>query len=86
MIAVLGDRLRIADTKKMNSKITKSKWCWVASETKGGWRLKLSVGKTDIRLEGLLLATPEEVKKVAKGNIVFVHRRVVVTKKTVLNR
>ena len=70
----------------MTTKITKSKWCWVAKETKGGWRLALAIGKQDIRLEGLILANENEVKKVAKGNIVFVHRRVVVTKKTVRNR
>jgi len=48
------------------------KFCWVARETKKGWRLKASLGPRDYNLAGLLLASPEEVKKLLKGNIVFV--------------
>jgi len=72
---------------KINLK--KVKWCWVATETKAGWRLKMAIGensKTDIRLEGLLLASESEVKKIVKGNIVFVHRRIIVSKKVIHNK
>lgn len=69
-----------------NSKITKQKWCWVATQTKDGWRLKIAIGNKDIRLEGLLLVSVEEVKKVAKGNIVFVHKKTITTVNKIKNR
>jgi hypothetical protein len=69
-----------------NIKVQSKKWCWIATETSLGWRVKLAVGKDDIRLEGLLLSSPEEVKKIVKGGIVFVHRRTITTKKTVFNK
>lgn len=69
-----------------NIKIQKKKWCWIASQTTQGWRLKLAVGNEDIRLEGLVLASLDEVKKIVKGNIVFVHRQTIVRKTTVKNK
>lgn len=51
------------------------KWCWVSTETKNGWRLRLALGGQDFRLSGLLLRTEADVKRVTgtKGKIVFVH-------------
>jgi hypothetical protein len=72
-----------------NIKITKSKWAWVATEVKGGFKLKLYIGenkKNDIPLTGLILASEEEVKRVVKGNIVFIHKKTVITKHSVVNK
>ncbi len=56
------------------------KWCWVATEVKGGWRLKLAYGSKDYRLVGAVFKTIEEIKMITKahdgkviGKIVFVH-------------
>ncbi len=52
------------------------KWCWVATEVKGGWRLKLAYGPKDYNLKGLVLKTEEEVEAIVNGEggkIVFVH-------------
>lgn len=67
----------------------KVKWCWVATQTVKGWRLRLSIGenpKDDVRLEGLLLEDEKEVKKLVRGGIVFVHRKTVTTKKKIYNK
>ena len=68
--------------------LEKKKWCWIASQTKSGWRLKLAIGenkKDDIRLEGLLLSSEEEVKKIVKGSIVFFQCTKKIIKKTIIN-
>lgn len=51
------------------------KWCWVATETKKGWRLRLAFGRKDYKLTGLLLKEESDVKAITgtKGKIVFVH-------------
>jgi hypothetical protein len=69
--------------------LMKSKWCWVATQIAGGWRLKLSIGEkkaNDINLSGLVLATEQEVKKIVKGGIVFVHKRTTITKRKIINK
>lgn len=73
----------------MKPDFIKQKWCWVATQVSKGWRLKLCMGEDptyDTRLEGILLSSEAEVKRIVKGNIVFVHQRKVVTKKTVFNK
>ena len=52
------------------------KWCWIATEVQGGFRLKLAYGPKDYTLPGLVLKTEEDVKMVTdgkSGGIVFVH-------------
>jgi hypothetical protein len=52
------------------------KWCWLATEVKGGWRLKLALGNKDYNLVGAVFKTVEDVEMVTHGNngsIVFVH-------------
>lgn len=50
------------------------KWCWVATETKKGWRVKLAYGSKDFRVVGLLLSQKEIIKVTGKrGKIVFIH-------------
>lgn len=51
----------------------KGKACWVARETKHGWRLKLSVGADDYPIGGLLIKNRDGVDKVTTDlNVVFV--------------
>lgn len=57
-------------------KVNKYKWCWVATETKSGWRLKLSIGAGEYKLVGAVFSTIEEVEKITNGTdgkIVFIH-------------
>jgi len=50
------------------------KWCWVGTETKKGWRLKLAYGSRDFNLKGLLLKEKELIQVTGKrGKLVFVH-------------
>ena len=52
------------------------KWCWVATEVKGGWRLKLAYGSKDFNLVGAVFKTMEEIKKILGedgNNLVFSH-------------
>ena len=52
----------------------KKKWCWVAKEVKGGWRLKLAYGSKDYNLSGLVLNMKQIIQVTGKrGKIVFVH-------------
>lgn len=51
----------------------KAKWCWVATETRKGWRLKLCIGPKDYPLRGLLFESANDVAKVATSKVVFVH-------------
>jgi hypothetical protein len=56
----------------------KAKWCWVATQTRAGWRLKLCVGSRDFPVRGLLLDSVGDVSKVtrgAPGKVVYVHMR-----------
>lgn len=50
-----------------------NKWCWVATETKKGWRLKLAYGSKDYNLKGLLLKYSEIILITHNEKIVFVH-------------
>lgn len=50
------------------------KWCWTATETKKGWRLRLDMGSRAYNLKGLLLADRKEVLSLVKsGPAVYVH-------------
>lgn len=51
-----------------------TKWCWVATQTKLGWRLKFCADK-DYPVKGAIFKDVEQVKKVlgVEGKIVFVH-------------
>lgn len=50
------------------------KWCWVATEVKGGWRLKLAYGSKDYYLSGLVLNQKSLINITGKrGKIVFLH-------------
>jgi len=52
----------------------KKKACWVATERKKGWRLKLSVGNKDFPVRGLLLASRDDVEIVTYDlGTVYVH-------------
>lgn len=51
----------------------KGKFCWISRQTKDGYRLALSVGNKQFNVKGLILKTEDEVKKVLKGGVVFVH-------------
>jgi len=56
--------------KMPNMRLTK--WCWVAMETKKGWRLKFCADK-DYPVRGALFGDEEQIKKVVQaGKIVFV--------------
>ena len=57
-------------------KVNKYKWCWLSTETKQGWRLKLSAGSKNYNLVGAVFSSIEEVEKVINGTdgkIVFIH-------------
>lgn len=61
--------------------LMKVKWCWVATPTAKGWRLKLTMDrKGDVPLSGVLFASIEEVKRVVRGGLVLVHRKTTTTK------
>jgi len=52
------------------------KWCWLATEVKGGWRLKLCYGNKDVNLSGLVFKKMEEIEMITQGEggkIVFIH-------------
>jgi hypothetical protein len=54
--------------------MNKQKACWVATETRKGWRLMLSVGPYDYPVRGLLVADKNDIAKIVKGlGTVFVH-------------
>ena len=57
-----------------NRNINKYKWCWVAIEVKDGWKLNLSVGSSDFKLNGAIFTSIEEVENIfGKSKIVFIH-------------
>ena len=50
------------------------KFCWVATETRKGWRVAAAVGKKNYNLRGLLLSSREDVGRLLeRGSVVFVH-------------
>ena len=50
------------------------KWCFVAKEVKGGWRLKLAYGSSDYVVSGAVFKRMEEIEQLTHdGKVVFVH-------------
>lgn len=50
------------------------KWCFVAREVKGGWRLKLAYGSKDYPVRGVVFRKIEEVERLTHdGKVVFIH-------------
>lgn len=50
------------------------KWCFVAKEVKGGWRLKLAYGSKDHPVRGIVFNKMEEVEQLTHdGKVVFIH-------------
>lgn len=50
------------------------KWCFVATEGEGGWRLKLAYGSKDFPVRGIIFKKMEEVEQLThSGKVVFVH-------------
>lgn len=50
------------------------KWAWVATEAKGGWRLKLNAGGRYFKLKGLLVKSTLLVEEMLPaGKVTFVH-------------
>lgn len=50
------------------------KWCWVATETNKGWRVRLAYGSKNYNVVGLILSQKEIIKVTGKrGEIVFIH-------------
>lgn len=56
-------------------KTINKKWCWLATETKKGWRLKLCYGLRDFNVVGFIVKDITEIITMTgrKGKIVFVH-------------
>lgn len=58
----------------MRNLTKKVKFCWVATETRKGWRVAASVGNKNYNLRGLLLSSREDVGHLLeRGGVVFVH-------------
>jgi hypothetical protein len=54
--------------------VNKQKACWVSTQTRKGWRLKLSVGPYDYPVRGLLVEDKNDIEKiVTRLGTVFVH-------------
>lgn len=58
--------------------MNKQKWCWLAREVKGGWRLSLEIGKYTYKPNpNDIFKTTQLVESFAnvfgKGKIVFIH-------------
>jgi len=58
-----------------NRNIKKYKWCWVAKEVKGGWKLNLSCNNGHWNLSGAIFTSMEEIEMITQtsGKIVFIH-------------
>lgn len=53
---------------------TSKKWCFVAREVKGGWRLKLAYGSSDYPVSGAVFKKMEEIEQLTHdGKVVFIH-------------
>ena len=49
------------------------KWCFVAKEVKGGWRLKLAYGSKDYPVRGIIFKNMEDIEQLTHdGKVVFV--------------
>lgn len=54
----------------------KAKACWVATQTKAGWRLKISIGPKDYPVRGLLLGSEKDVQRACGDlGVVLVHMK-----------
>ena len=52
---------------------TTAKWCWVARETRKGWRLGLCVGNAPSRYLDYWFCDPKDISRVLRnGKTVFV--------------
>jgi hypothetical protein len=51
----------------------RGKYCWVAKETRTGWKLFFSIGKHDYALP-VIFQSVKAVKQAISGNIVFVEK------------
>lgn len=50
------------------------KWCFVAKEVKGGWRLKLAYGSKDYPVRGIVFKKMEDIEQLTHdGKVVFIH-------------
>jgi len=52
------------------------KWCWVAKEVKGGWKLSLFCNNIEHKLSKALFTKIEEVEMITNrkdGKVVFIH-------------
>ena len=50
------------------------KWCFVAKEVKGGWRLKLAYGSKDYSVRGIIFKKMEDIEQLTHdGKVVFIH-------------
>ena len=53
------------------------KWCWVAKETRYGWKVKFACNgsEKDFPLSGIILTSIEEVETIFgdSGKVVFIH-------------
>lgn len=59
--------------RKGNSRARLQKWCWLARETRAGWRLTFCADR-DHAVRGLLLGSEDDVKRVTgDAPTVFVH-------------
>lgn len=55
--------------------MTENKCCWLAKETKKGWKVWLCVGeKLTFQIKGLLVKDEKDVEPLLNGSIVFVHK------------
>lgn len=58
----------------MKNLTKKVKFCWVATETRKGWRVAAAVGNRNYNLSGLVLSSREDVGRLLeRGSVVFVH-------------
>lgn len=50
------------------------KWCFVATEFKGGWRIKLAYGPKDYILRGAIFKRMADIEQLThSGKVVFIH-------------
>jgi len=50
----------------------KYKFCWTATQYRKGWRLTLCIGNKQAKSLGFWFSCPDDIKRVLKGNIVFI--------------
>ncbi|PIY95820.1 MAG: hypothetical protein COY66_05805 [Candidatus Kerfeldbacteria bacterium CG_4_10_14_0_8_um_filter_42_10] len=73
----------------MQSKIQKNKVFWLARQTVRGWTLTFCVGTekpNEFPITSVLFTDEKEIKRVVKGNIIFVYREVITKRKIIINK